>query len=147
MGGANYMGGKRNFVRARAKDAAGKAQRNHFGKQRLGILAKCLSKAPLEKSSSAASVVHAVSRISLAHAKRDFQIQPRNAPPSEHGSLSHLKNLGLSSLHHRQHTPDRSSRASDKSTSHSSARSSRILDALDVSVRMLSYAYMRVARP
>ncbi|KAG8218464.1 hypothetical protein J3R82DRAFT_4094 [Butyriboletus roseoflavus] len=35
MAGANYMGGKRNTARAKSKDIVGRAQRCHFGKQRL----------------------------------------------------------------------------------------------------------------
>ncbi|KAF9007552.1 hypothetical protein BDQ17DRAFT_1350869 [Cyathus striatus] len=40
MGGANYMGGKRNAARARIKDHTSRIQKGFFGKQRLDILAK-----------------------------------------------------------------------------------------------------------
>ncbi|KAJ7880993.1 hypothetical protein B0H14DRAFT_2705708, partial [Mycena olivaceomarginata] len=36
--GANYMGGKRNAARARSKDTTGRAQKNHFTRQRRDIL-------------------------------------------------------------------------------------------------------------
>jgi hypothetical protein len=42
MVGANYTGGRGNAVKARSKDTAGRLQRGHFSKQRLGILTEAL---------------------------------------------------------------------------------------------------------
>ena len=42
MVGANYTGGRSNAAKARSKDTAGRLQRGHFSKQRLGILTEAL---------------------------------------------------------------------------------------------------------
>ncbi|RPD61121.1 hypothetical protein L226DRAFT_56940 [Lentinus tigrinus ALCF2SS1-7] len=69
MAGANYMGGKRNAARARVKDAAGKAQRSHFGKKRFEVLRTGLSKGGIAKSSKPRNAVKERPEISLAHAR------------------------------------------------------------------------------
>ena len=135
----------RNFVRARAKDATGKAQRNHFGKQRLGILTKGLSKArPEALKSTDSAVADVASTISLAHAQRDLRTHPADT------SLT-VDNLGPNSNIYATpytsrpwHTSDSSSSASGKSRS---SRRSKILNALDMSVRMSLCAYMRPTLP
>ncbi|KAI0091369.1 hypothetical protein BDY19DRAFT_991928 [Irpex rosettiformis] len=77
MAGANYMGGRRNAMKARARDTDGKLQKNHFGKQRLSVLTKGLGKA-LNSASNKPSLLsngpthssNQLSEISLAHAWR-----------------------------------------------------------------------------
>ncbi|KAH8099998.1 hypothetical protein BXZ70DRAFT_198931 [Cristinia sonorae] len=86
MPGANYMGGRRNAAKARIKDATTRAEKSHFGKQR--ILATSLNRrsgAPslVNYSSSAANLVQG---ISLAHARRD----PKFA--SRFGGANHYRN-------------------------------------------------------
>ncbi|KAH9928649.1 uncharacterized protein B0H18DRAFT_1117842 [Fomitopsis serialis] len=135
MAGANYMGGKRNFARARAKDAAGKAQRNHFGKQRLGVLTKGLSKAHAEVPQSTDSGVNAVGKISLAHARRDFQKRSGDAPVSDDDDAPLLppqRISGTPRATRRGPASDNASSVSSKSRSHT--RSSKILKALDAFV-------------
>ncbi|KAI0671568.1 hypothetical protein C8Q78DRAFT_782650 [Trametes maxima] len=72
MPGANYMGGKRNAARARVKDAAGKVQRDHFGKKRFEILRSGLSRgqASAGQPGIARNGARPVPEISLAHARR-----------------------------------------------------------------------------
>ncbi|KAI0649295.1 hypothetical protein C8Q79DRAFT_504832 [Trametes meyenii] len=72
MPGANYMGGKRNTARARVKDAAGKVQRDHFGKKRFEILRSGLSRgqAGTGHPGLARNGAKPVPEISLAHARR-----------------------------------------------------------------------------
>ena len=130
----------RNFVKARAKDATGKAQRNHFGKQRLGILTRGLSKArPEAPRTTESAVMNAASRIAFAHAKRDLRTQ--------HEDTSSTLNDLLSLASVRKHTSaSRACHASDSSSS-ASGRRSKILNALDMSVRMSPRAYMRPNLP
>lgn len=131
----------RNFVRARAKDATGKAQRNHFGKQRLGILTKGLSKARLEVLKSTDSAVADVaSTISLAHAQRDLRTQPADTSLTVDNLGPHSNIYATPYTSRPWHTSDSSSSASGKSRS---SRRSKILNALDMSVRMSLCAYMR----
>ncbi|KAI0734226.1 hypothetical protein C8Q72DRAFT_456176 [Fomitopsis betulina] len=126
MGGANYMGGKRNFVKARAKDATGKAQRNHFGKQRLGILTKGLGKTQPEVLKSLDNTVNVVARISLAHAQRDIRrTRFTDTSSADDGSVV------TPSAPHSWHLPDISSSTSSKSRG---SKRSKILNALDMSV-------------
>ncbi|CCM04997.1 uncharacterized protein FIBRA_07195 [Fibroporia radiculosa] len=87
MAGANYMGGKRNAARARVKDTAGRAQKSYFGKQRLGMLAKCLNKSHSQTlSGTRARDRSGLSDISLAHAQQHstrMQAPPEAEPLSD----------------------------------------------------------------
>ncbi|KAH7928069.1 hypothetical protein BV22DRAFT_1031063 [Leucogyrophana mollusca] len=66
MGGANYMGGKRNAAKARTRDKMGRLQRNHFGKQRLAsVFAK-----KTDRDLGQQSFESILPEISFAHAQR-----------------------------------------------------------------------------
>ncbi|KZS94242.1 hypothetical protein SISNIDRAFT_485158 [Sistotremastrum niveocremeum HHB9708] len=65
MAGANYMGGKRNAARARARDSTGQAHRSHFGKERMRANVLRTGQKGTEPA-SASSV-----GISLQHARRE----------------------------------------------------------------------------
>ncbi|KZT07655.1 uncharacterized protein LAESUDRAFT_758236 [Laetiporus sulphureus 93-53] len=124
MAGANYMGGKRNAARVRAKDATRKAQRTYFGKQKLGILTKGLSKSYDKSARPSGRTGTSAADISLAHAKRFNPL--RAAPsPSKFAELSHtpMSSKNTSSPHIKSSNSDRSLRST----------SSRILRALDTS--------------
>ncbi|KAH0839745.1 hypothetical protein J3R83DRAFT_685 [Lanmaoa asiatica] len=69
MVGANYMGGKRNTARAKSKDVIGRAQRRHFGKQRLAS-ALCATQ-ETRVHPSAPTFPSALPEITLAHARCD----------------------------------------------------------------------------
>ncbi|PFH47253.1 hypothetical protein AMATHDRAFT_50438 [Amanita thiersii Skay4041] len=66
MVGANYMGGKRNTVKSKLKDATGRAQKGFFGRQRLDMLSKGLRQdiKPQENLSESTTRME----IDLAHA-------------------------------------------------------------------------------
>ncbi|KAI6128875.1 hypothetical protein EDD16DRAFT_1545845, partial [Pisolithus croceorrhizus] len=65
MAGANYMGGKRNAVRAKTRDAVGRAQKRHFVKQRLAnALGHCSGDGRNSGPSCSASLL---SEIPFAH--------------------------------------------------------------------------------
>ncbi|KAF8841808.1 hypothetical protein BDN67DRAFT_489364 [Paxillus ammoniavirescens] len=71
MAGANYMGGKRNAARARTKDAAGRAQKRHFGRQRLAA-ALCMTREDRRIHLSKPTLSSVLPEIDLAHARRDI---------------------------------------------------------------------------
>ncbi|KAF9815621.1 hypothetical protein IEO21_04481 [Rhodonia placenta] len=97
MAGANYMGGKRNAAKARAKDSIGNAQRSFFGKQKLGILTKGLSKSYNRNSGeNAVPSSRGLPEISLAHAHRDLssRMEPGViglSTPRKHGQTRPVK--------------------------------------------------------
>ncbi|KAF8559100.1 hypothetical protein OG21DRAFT_878220 [Imleria badia] len=68
MVGANYMGGKRNTARAKSKDVVGRAQRRHFGKQRLASALCVTQENRIHPSAPTSSVLP---EITLAHARCD----------------------------------------------------------------------------
>lgn len=134
----------RNFVKARAKDATAKAQRNHFGKQRLGILTKGLSKTQPEVLKSLENTVNVVSRISLAHAQRDLRTQFADTSSADDASVAHANVYATPLTSHKWHALDDSSSASGKTRS---SKRSKILNALDMSVRMCPCAYTHPTLP
>ena len=123
----------RNFVKARARDATGKAQRNHFGKQRLGILMKGLSKARPEVLRTTDITTNVASSISLAHAQRDLRTQTMDNSFTADDLRLHSTLYTTPTASRLWHTSDSSSNASNKSRN---SRRSKILNALDMSVRM-----------
>lgn len=86
MAGANYMGGRRNYAKARSKDTTAKAQRNHFGKQK--ILATSLSKPATLTANRCDLSSNPIARISLAHAQQD--------PSVRHAQKTHLRSAAFS---------------------------------------------------
>lgn len=70
----------RNFAKARSKDTAAKAQRNHFGKQK--ILSRGLCKPAVSSRDSQDPSSNPIARISLAHARQDPSIR-RSQPQSD----------------------------------------------------------------
>ncbi|KAL6298768.1 hypothetical protein BKA93DRAFT_37077 [Sparassis latifolia] len=81
MAGANYMGGKRNAAKARVKDATGRAQRNHFGKQKLSVLSTGLCKLQGPRGGAASRSSVGASGITLAHAQR-YSLPKASCPPA-----------------------------------------------------------------
>ncbi|KAK2460165.1 hypothetical protein APHAL10511_007844 [Amanita phalloides] len=72
MAGANYMGGKRNTVKLKLKDATGRAQKGFFGRQRLEMLSKGLI--PNHKASKNDIPGNSKrSEITLSHAKLNVE--------------------------------------------------------------------------
>ncbi|KAF8450725.1 hypothetical protein L210DRAFT_3756245, partial [Boletus edulis BED1] len=67
MVGANYMGGKRNTARAKSKDVIGRAQKRHFGKQRLAS-ALCVTQENRDHP-RAPTLSSVLPEITLAHAR------------------------------------------------------------------------------
>ncbi|EMD34103.1 hypothetical protein CERSUDRAFT_125802 [Gelatoporia subvermispora B] len=121
MAGANYMGGKRNAVRARAKDAVGKIQKNHFGKQRLDILSKGLRKVHAQTPlAGRASIGKSPPEISLAHARH----LPRASPSQIQQQGKHV-----SAIPHHMGRLDRLS--PPNSGASKASRKSKILSVLD----------------
>jgi len=117
MVGANYTGGRRNAAIARSRDTAGRLQRGHFSKQRLGILTTALRSRrpdhqPLSRCrpSSAADNLNPISPpgyctpaatvydISLGHARRDLaQKQLKLCQQTKHDFYPHHHGDGPSS--------------------------------------------------
>ncbi|OCH95429.1 hypothetical protein OBBRIDRAFT_883983 [Obba rivulosa] len=139
MAGANYMGGKRrvsNAVRARVKDAVGKAQKNHFGKQRLDILSKGLGKAFTQAARAGRAGGRNAPEISLAHARRvshegasDLSRRDEEEPATPSGEYA-----------------SRASHATSRA-SRKPLRRSKILSALDISEPLFLRAEMdRIAK-
>ncbi|KAF5392336.1 hypothetical protein D9757_001429 [Collybiopsis confluens] len=120
MTGANYMGGKKNQAKARVKDSVGRAQKQHFGSQKLKLkLANHRSEdePPAPKKS--------ISDIQLAHARHNLKnlgyiAHPIRVSPSTPKSKSTLAKF------------------SQAGSSSGSTRSSRVLEALDTLERTLS---------
>ncbi|KAF8071646.1 hypothetical protein FPV67DRAFT_1778839 [Lyophyllum atratum] len=126
MSGANYMGGKRNAAKARSKDSTGRIQKGFFGRRRLDMLSKGLASRTHDTAPSSPSQKGgaAISAISFAHAKARAEVGGPGSPvysyipgstrvPSTPGSGMENGAAGVGS------------------SSGSSRRSSRVLDALD----------------
>ncbi|KAI0806304.1 hypothetical protein BC629DRAFT_1158796 [Irpex lacteus] len=139
MAGANYMGGRRNAVKARVRDTDGKLQKSHFGKQRLNILAKGLGKTlNIASTSSRPGPPPGSSdrglEISLAHAKRPsvsiFSFMEDNS------RLSLPAYIEVPSASTKTAKKASSSRTGSSPSSRSStSRSSKILQELDMTER------------
>ncbi|KAJ7746342.1 hypothetical protein B0H16DRAFT_1557108 [Mycena metata] len=133
--GANYMGGKRNAARARSKDTTGRAHKNFFSRQRLDILSKGLSGgAPSGGSTSGLGPRITASDIDLSHAKH-------LAP----GSSFDREDL-VSRRVDTESTPSRPTHLTEETRSRirssSGSRSSRILEALDITEPLAMRAAM-----
>ncbi|KAI0322534.1 hypothetical protein OF83DRAFT_1080127 [Amylostereum chailletii] len=81
MVGANYMGGKRNMAKSRSKDWTGKAQKNHFGTQRIAVLQKGLS-GTSQHQSVLNTTSSGPSAINLGHMARDSDLMGSQQPSS-----------------------------------------------------------------
>ncbi|KAJ7352358.1 hypothetical protein DFH08DRAFT_990951 [Mycena albidolilacea] len=126
--GANYMGGKRNAARARSKDTTGRAQRNHFTRQRRDILSKGLGgRAKNDTTSNPYGPKVSASDIELSHAKH---LAPRFEDPSP---------VDVSS---RSRSPPSKPRNRYHTRSSSGSRSSKILEALDTTEPLAMRAAM-----
>lgn len=117
----------RNAAKARAKDSIGNAQRSFFGKQKLGILTKGLSKSYNRNSGeNAVPSSRGLPEISLAHAHRDLssRMEPGViglSTPRKHGQTRPVK-------------PQEDTSSSGPRGKSSGSRS-KILRALDMSER------------
>jgi hypothetical protein len=115
----------RNLARSRAKDAVGRAQRRHFGLQRMqsvftqGLTTSAMDSVPRRD--------HGVAEISLAHARRE---SAESAHSNENEDQYHDR---------RESSPDRQSAASKSSER---SRSSRVLRALNVEERELFFMWL-----
>ncbi|KAG9317286.1 hypothetical protein JVU11DRAFT_1482 [Chiua virens] len=69
MVGANYMGGKRHTARAKSKDVIGRAQRRHFGKQRLASALRVTQDNRAHRNAQTLSAI--LPQITLAHARNE----------------------------------------------------------------------------
>ncbi|KAK7690848.1 hypothetical protein QCA50_005950 [Cerrena zonata] len=88
MAGANYMGGRRNFAKARSKDVTAKAQRNHFGKQK--VLSASLCKPIVSSRDSLDPSSNPIAKISLAHARQDPSVRRCEQHDSVPGPFSFM---------------------------------------------------------
>ncbi|KAI0041200.1 hypothetical protein FA95DRAFT_1683362, partial [Auriscalpium vulgare] len=69
MPGANYMGGKRNFAKARSRDYNRRVQKSHFGKKRAEVLSKGLVQASSPHTTERKTAL----TFALSHASRDIE--------------------------------------------------------------------------
>ncbi|KAJ3556457.1 hypothetical protein NP233_g11975 [Leucocoprinus birnbaumii] len=90
MVGANYMGGRRNAVKARTRDKFGKAQKEFFGRRRLNLLSKGLGVQPrfgfgenIHGGAKSSRSTAARASIDLNHAKKAMSAWEDDAPSSE----------------------------------------------------------------
>ncbi|KAF7327403.1 hypothetical protein MKEN_00318100 [Mycena kentingensis (nom. inval.)] len=136
MVGTNYMGGKRNAARVRTKDTASRAQKQHFQRQKLQIMAHGLQPGSKRAPSIGKAQVPGVGmkvtadEIELAHA----HAQP--PPPQVSGPWSFAPTLGLDvprTPPRKQRQPSRSRERATEHARSSSSVKSKILDALDTS--------------
>nr|GAT52447.1 predicted protein [Mycena chlorophos] len=127
--GANYMGGRRNAARTRSKDTVGRAQKNHFHRQRLDVLSNGLSRAQTGRAPSVTSGYGpkaTAEDIGLSHAPGHGRRQV----------LSEINEASARSV--PRQPPSRSASTSMKanekdkdSSPGSKSATSRVLDALD----------------
>ncbi|KAH9481759.1 hypothetical protein JR316_0006286 [Psilocybe cubensis] len=133
MPGANYMGGKRNAMKARAKDTIGRQEKGHFGRQRLNILSQGLSASkPSEKAQQAKDIMHpnskGLSDIDLAHARKKIPID--SDADTTKWFIPKPIHISPSTPRSRRYMRDRDAHTS---SSRSNGGRSKILDALDTS--------------
>lgn len=128
--GTQTSHGLRNVAKARVKDTDGRLQRNHFGKQRLSVLAKGLGRtlAPPRQALREEAIA---ARIPFAHAQKTSHA----TESPEQRDLFEVR-----SAYSQQRTPRgpsnrQTSRAAPSSTSSRSSRSSKITSELDSTER------------
>ncbi|KAI6120002.1 hypothetical protein EDD16DRAFT_908532 [Pisolithus croceorrhizus] len=113
MAGANYMGGKRNAVRAKTRDAVGRAQKRHFVKQRLAnALRRCSGD---DRNSGPSCSASLLSEIPFAHVPHN--IGPKGSQQASHVSPNQFCTSSSDNENHRK-------------------RPSKVLSALDTSDHM-----------
>ncbi|KAF9256354.1 hypothetical protein L218DRAFT_220400 [Marasmius fiardii PR-910] len=71
MAGANYMGGKRNAAKSRAKNKTNRAQKRFFGQQRLNLASK---RSTEEENTSLSPRTRSISDIAFAHAQKRIKV-------------------------------------------------------------------------
>ncbi|KAF8183409.1 hypothetical protein BJ912DRAFT_1144857 [Pholiota molesta] len=132
MPGANYMGGRRNVMKARVKDAVGRQQKDHFGRQRLDILSKGISATKPSELGRAGFTVPALGKssaqdIELAHARKKIPLDDAVSVRSFIPSPIHVTPRTPPSYNRAR------TRASEMHISSPGARRSKVLDAVDLS--------------
>ncbi|KII89854.1 hypothetical protein PLICRDRAFT_52994 [Plicaturopsis crispa FD-325 SS-3] len=128
MAGANYMGGKRNVAKARAKDGTSRLQKGHFSRQRLDILNKGLggSRDALHSGNTQAGNA-LVPDIGLAHAQRHLS-NTTNCGSPRHETHTQLPEItAMDQMHGR--------RDAGLVSKNTKKRTSKVLDTLDASER------------
>ncbi|KAK1229090.1 hypothetical protein PQX77_007852 [Marasmius sp. AFHP31] len=70
MAGANYMGGKRNAAKSRAKDKTTRTQKRFFGQRRLNLATQRLTERKGPESMKPLSSTRSIPDISLSHARK-----------------------------------------------------------------------------
>ncbi|TDL25775.1 hypothetical protein BD410DRAFT_607596 [Rickenella mellea] len=94
MAGANYMGGKRSYAKARAKDTTGRTEKGHFLRQRHQILSRKLK----DRAEQPEKRPTGIGEICFAHAKND--VLGKGSPNLHRGQISD-KSLPSTTTHSR----------------------------------------------
>ncbi|KAJ3524063.1 hypothetical protein NM688_g8628 [Phlebia brevispora] len=133
MAGANYMGGRVNAAKARVRDADGRMQRNHFGKQKLAVLSRGLHHRGNDgKNIQSAHKDDAISSIGFAHAQ---QARSRESYSNETEYRGNENKQEMSTPPPKRRRTDSGPSRSELSSGSrdSKSQSSRLLRELDLS--------------